>query len=409
MLIVGGYGSVGRTIAGELATVSDGPNSVIVAGRDGTKAATAAGALGENVSGIAFDLQRTESYDRVLKDVDDVVMCVDQSGTAFVKACLERGIDYVDVTASDEFFRRVEGLDDLARDHGATGVLSVGLVPGVTNLLAKRLTDQLSAVSEIRIGVLLGLGEAFGPAASRWTLDRIGRQFTVHDAGGSLPVRGFVTPESMEFPRYGRRRAYSFDFADQHVIHRTLDVPAKTYLCFDSRAVTAAVHGLSRFKLYRPAVEAIGRDRLAELVSTPSVGGDGFAVTVAADGQADTTAKTLVTALDGREQRRVTGIVASTVSKMIRDTTVPDGVHHVHEIFDAEPILDVLRKGGYRLTKSTTTAGTPTEADTGARAGSTAAIWITRATRGCSGGDSGYRSSSRSPSYFFSDFSQDGF
>ncbi|WP_440992098.1 saccharopine dehydrogenase family protein [Haloarchaeobius baliensis] len=357
-LIVGGYGSVGHTIAEELATSSEGPDSVVVAGRDGTKAKAVAAEYGEHVSGVAFDLQEMDAYGRVLEDVDQVVMCVDQSGTVFVEACLERGIDYIDVTASDEFFRKVEQLDDNAHDGGATAVLSVGLAPGVTNLLAKRMANQLSTVSEIRIGVLLGLGEAFGAAASRWTLERIGREFTIPAGAGSRSVRGFAIPEAIEFPRYGRRRAYSFDFADQHVLHRTLDVPAKTFLCFDSRAITSAAYGLSRLGLYRHAVDAIGLDRLTELVSTLSVGGDGFAVTVEVDGQQDSTAKTLMTAIDGREQSRVTGIVAATVAMTIHNTTVPDGVHHVHEILDAEPILDVLRERGYRLTNSERVRGT---------------------------------------------------
>ncbi|WP_148414667.1 saccharopine dehydrogenase family protein [Haloferax sp. KTX1] len=357
-LIVGGYGSVGHTIAEELATASEGPSAVIVAGRDGAKASAVAAEYGEHVSGAAFDLQEPDSYARVLEGVDQVVMCVDQSGTAFVEACLERGIDYIDVTASDEFFREVEPLDDSARDGGATAVLSVGLAPGVTNLLAKRMVDKLSTVSEIRIGVLLGLGEAFGPAASRWTMERIGREFTIPASDGTRSVRGFTIPEAIEFPRYGRRRAYSFDLADQHVLQRTLDVPARTFLCFDSRVITSAAYGLSRLGLYPPAVDAIGLDRLTELVSTRSVGGDGFAVTVEVDGQQDSTAKTLMTAIDGREQSRVTGIAAATVSMASHDTTVPDGVHHVHEILDTEPILDVLRERGYRLTTSERVRGT---------------------------------------------------
>ena len=351
-LIVGGYGSVGRTVAEELATAPDDPSAVIIAGRDGTKANAVASEFGDHVSGVAFDFQETDSYARVLEGLDQVVMCVDQSGTTFVEACLERGIDYIDITASDEFLRTVEQLDDVARDNGATAILSVGLAPGVTNLLAKRMADQLSTVSEIRIGVLLGLGEAFGPAASRWTLERICREFAVPRAGHSESVRGFSNPESVEFPRYGRRRAYSFDFADQHVLHRTLDVPARTYLCFDSRAITSAAYGVSQLGLYRPAVEAIGLDRLTELVSTLSVGGDGFAVTVEVDGQQHSTAKTLTTAVDGREQSRVTGIVAATVSLATRDMRVPDGVHHVHEVLEPGPILDVLREHGYRLTNS---------------------------------------------------------
>lgn len=118
-LIVGGYGSVGHTIAEELATASDDANAVIIAGRDETKANAVASEFGDNVSGIAFDLEETDSYARILEDVDQVMVCVDQSGTAFVETCVERGIDYIDITASDEFFRKVERLDDGARDNGA--------------------------------------------------------------------------------------------------------------------------------------------------------------------------------------------------------------------------------------------------------------------------------------------------
>ncbi len=102
----------------------------------------------------------------------------------------------------------------------------------------------------------------------------------------------------------------------------------------------------------RPVVDAIGLGRLTELVSTLSVGGDGFAVTVEVDGQVDSTAKTLMTAIDGREQSRATGIIAAIVSMAIHDTTVLDGVHQVHEILDSEPIFDVLRDQGYRFTNS---------------------------------------------------------
>lgn len=102
----------------------------------------------------------------------------------------------------------------------------------------------------------------------------------------------------------------------------------------------------SRSSSYRLAVEAIGLDRLTELVSTLSIGGNGFAVTVKVDGQQNSTPKTLTTAVDGREQSRATGIVAATVPLATRDTTVPDGVYHVHEFLEPGPILDVLQEQG---------------------------------------------------------------
>ncbi|WP_254538799.1 saccharopine dehydrogenase NADP-binding domain-containing protein [Halomarina litorea] len=80
-LIVGGYGSVGHTIAEELATAPDDPSAVIIAGRDAIKTNAVASEFGDHVSGVAFDFQETGSYARVLEDPDQIVMCVDMLTT----------------------------------------------------------------------------------------------------------------------------------------------------------------------------------------------------------------------------------------------------------------------------------------------------------------------------------------
>lgn len=352
-LLVGGYGSVGHIVARELTSTMAEREQLLIAGRDGSKAASLAERLGDHASGVSFDVEAPATYSSVLEDVDQVIVCLDQSGTAFVEACLERGIDYVDVTASDEFFRQVESLDQFARENDATAVLSVGLAPGVTNLLAARAVDELSIVSDVRIGVLLGLGESFGPEASRWTLERIGRPFTVRTNGDSRTVRGFTDPRPIEFPRYGRRTAYRFDFADQHVVQRTLDVPtASTRFCFDSRLASTGIHGLVRAGVYQPMADAVGVDRLARLSESLSVGGDGFVVTVTAEGRRDENRIATTEAVDGQEQSHVTGLVAATVARAVAAGNVSNGVSHVHQILEPTTVLDELRSHGYRITSS---------------------------------------------------------
>jgi len=71
------------------------------------------------------------------------VVCVEQHDTRFVEACLLRGLDHVEISASHDFLQRVEALDPLASKSGSRCILSVGLAPGVTNLLARRVTDSL--------------------------------------------------------------------------------------------------------------------------------------------------------------------------------------------------------------------------------------------------------------------------
>ena len=352
-LVVGGYGAVGRTLTRELTNAVDCPDQVDIAGRDGRKARTFASNFGDAVSGVTVDLQDTSSYDAVLEDVDQVVVCIDQTGTAFVEACLERGIDYIDVTASDEFFRQVEHLDELAKTTGSTAMLSVGLAPGITNLLATQGIERLSNVSSVRIGILLGLGETFGPAASRWTLERIGREYTVGTEDGPQTIRGFSDPKRMAFPEHGCRIAYTFDFADQHALIRTLDVPrVKTRLCFDSRAFTGAIYWLSRCGLYRPMCEALGFDRVATIASELPVGGDTFVAAVETEGLSGSKPSIVTNSIVGSEQSHATAIVAASVATATRTESVPDGVYHIHEVLDADPIFDVLAERGYRFTET---------------------------------------------------------
>jgi saccharopine dehydrogenase-like NADP-dependent oxidoreductase len=78
------------------------------------------------------------------------------------RVCLDRGNHYVDISASYALLWEVEKLDALAKRRGATAVLSVGLAPGLTNLLAKHCAQVLDELQSLDIFVMLGLGEAYG-------------------------------------------------------------------------------------------------------------------------------------------------------------------------------------------------------------------------------------------------------
>lgn len=349
-LVVGGYGSVGRVICRELAGSHEHPDAVRVAGRDRRSAELLADRLGGHAEGVRLDVGDRASFDRVLADVDRVVVCVDQADTAFVEACIDRGVDYVDVTASDEFLRRVERLDDHASAAGSTVLLSVGLAPGLTNLLAAHAAEQLDAVTSIHVGVLLGLGEAFGPAASRWTLERIGRPFEPERGDPDGPVRGFTEPRTVSFPTFGRRTAYRFDVADQHVLARTLGVPeVATRLCFDSRAVTWLASALARSGTFPRLLDAVGPDRLARSLEAVPIGSGEFAIVVAVSGTIDASARYRSASNTGSEQSRATGLVAARTVEILASDELPSGVHHSHEVIDPSAIFSVLRERGYRL------------------------------------------------------------
>ncbi|MFG2089192.1 MULTISPECIES: saccharopine dehydrogenase [unclassified Spirillospora] len=293
VVVLGGYGAVGReVVAGLLGHVPE----VVAAGRDLAKARAVDGAIP-----MRIDL-RGDDLDRI--DADAVVMCAEQENVRVAEAVLGRGVHYVDVSASHEVLSGIEELDGLATERKATAVLSVGLAPGVTNLLAREFGGR-----DVDIGVLVGSGE-HGPSAVDWTLDSLG------ELGESWRMR-FPEP-------YGIRTVYRFPFSDQH----TIPGRVRTGLCLDSRALTALLPRLVPFRDLA-AVRAVFR--------RVRMGGDGFAVAVASGGS--------VRSFAGRRQSRATGLAAAMVVRRLDGT--PPGVRHIEDVAGRD-FLPELAAHGFR-------------------------------------------------------------
>jgi len=323
VLVLGGYGAVGREVVAEL---RGHVPEIVVAGRDLAKARTVDGAIP-----MRIDL-RHDDLEELLAGVDAVVMCAERENVRVAEACLRRGVHYVDVSASHEILSGIEKLDRLAVERKATAVLSVGLAPGVTNLLAREFiaesrdgnaepgstASEATGAGPIDIGVLVGSGE-HGPSAMEWTLDSLG---------------GIGESWRMRFPEpYGVRKVHRFPFSDQYTLSDQYALPGRvrTGLCLDSRALTVLLPRLARFRDVGAVRAAARRVR---------AGGDGFAVAVASGGS--------VRAFSGRRQSRATGLAAALVVRRL-DGTAP-GVHHIEDAVGPD-FLTELADHGFKLSR----------------------------------------------------------
>lgn len=309
ILVVGGYGAVGATVTRELSHWS--PGCAVPGGRDEARA--------RRHRGVRVDVGDPEGFRAVLDELGDVavvVLCVEPADATIARLCLARGIHLVDVGATRRLLEAVEDLDDLARDAGATAALSVGLAPGLTNLLARRAHEAVGGAERLDITVLLGSGERHGTDAVRWTVDGLGEP---------VPARSLRT----DLPGYGPRTAHAFPFSDQHTLRRTLGVPnATTRLCLDSRPLTAALFALRRTGLLRAGRRPALRRALTGAFGRVHLGGDGFALRVDAHGVDGRAAF----ALTGRAQSLVTGLVAACVARELLSAGLPPGVHHIEQL-----------------------------------------------------------------------------
>ncbi|MGK5627558.1 saccharopine dehydrogenase NADP-binding domain-containing protein [Streptomyces sp. URMC 123] len=344
VLVLGGYGAVGRHTARALAERL--PGKVVVAGRDGGRAARLAADSGGALLAARVDLGDPASLRRALEGVSLVILAVEPRTPEEHPAGLlfDHGVDLVDVTATHRMVAEVEGHDGRARARGAAAVLSVGVAPGLTNLLARRVHDDLGGADRIDLSVLLGTGEAHGRDAVRWTVGRLADV----GAGPDRPLRIGMGPVR------GPRTLHPFPFSDQYTLRRTLGVPrVTTRLGLDSGPLTGLLFGLRRAGAFAAARSAGLEDALVAGFGRFHTGGEEFVVRADAHHRGRHAAR----ALTASSQSRFTGLVAAEVAARVYGGGLPAGVHHIEESDVFADLPEVLAKGGLR--SWTVAAGAP--------------------------------------------------
>jgi saccharopine dehydrogenase (NAD+, L-lysine-forming) len=328
VLIVGGYGHVGSLVAQAL--VRQG-HRIVIAGRDGARAEQFAATLG--ASGVRLDLSQPSEWDAALSDLTCVLVCIDQAGPAFARRVLERGIDYVDITASDHFFQSVEALAPIALATGATALLSVGLAPGLTNLLVAQAAARLDSATSARIALQLGLGEEHGRAAIDWMLNELA-------VSSTAPVF-----EAVQFKPDGQLTpAGPFGFADQHVVRRTLGLRSATTLLSIESAFWTRVLFASR-RLMR--IRAIRR-LTAFGISRLNWGSENCALAVEVRGQQGGKEAVVRAGFSGQREAHITAQVTARVIEELPRVRKP-GVFHTEQLFSLEHLRDSLESSGGAL------------------------------------------------------------
>ena len=304
VLVLGGYGAVG---APTVAALRAAGHDCVVAGRDPRKA--------ERVVDLAEP--GLLGYQEALRAVDAVVNASGAEDPSLVTAATGQGVAFVEPTATPGYVSRIEQLEPRA-----PVLLSVGLAPGLTNLLAADLPGK----KPIELGVVLGAGERHGAAATAWSLGLLGRSFP--DPASGRAVRNLTRGRTLDLPG-GRRRLYRADFSDQHTLTRDLGRPVRTYLGLDSAAATSALTLLARLP---------GAGALRGVRRVPHLPGSEEWVLVAASGGRRRWAR-------GRNQSRGTAVVTAWAAAKAEE--LPAGVHHLHEVAALAdlPVLDGVTLG----------------------------------------------------------------
>lgn len=352
ILVVGGYGDVGGRICHLL--MNEFKEKVIAAGRNLDKAEKFSHDTRGKVLARRIDVSDFTSHD-VLNDVQLVIVALDLPDVGFAKLCLSLGISYIDISATYKQISAIAELDDVAKENNVTGIVSVGLDPGISNLLAKYCTQQLDKTDKLYVNILLGLGEDHGEASIEWILNNLQHDFALKINGKREEVKSFQDKRKVAFPEnLGEHNTYAFNFSDQYVIAKNLDIPeVKTRMAFESRRVTDLFYWLSIVGFFKLLKYKWLRKLYKAILVKLKMGTDMYALKIEAFGAKLGEPVSVHAAVSGKSEAQATASVAAKVAEqLLKDPLLAKGVFHIESLFEPKLFINGLKEMRFYSTAS---------------------------------------------------------
>lgn len=205
--VVLGAGLMGRAALYDLAR-SHEATEIIVADYDQPRAQQAAREYGNGKARHAFcDVRQTAETVRLLTGSVAVLNCTQYYWNLDVmKAALAAGANYLDLGGLFYTTRKQLKLSSEFRRAGLLAILGIGSAPGIANVMARFLADQLPRITAIKVynGARELRPAASDPLAFSFSIATILDELTIppmHYMGGKFHQQeNFSDPEAVTFP-----------------------------------------------------------------------------------------------------------------------------------------------------------------------------------------------------------------
>lgn len=349
VLIIGGYGQVGKVICNSLAEVL--PGRVIAAGRSLDNAKSYTSTTMGKIIPMQLDIYNIDVSDKIFNEVYIVIMCLDQKNISFVKKCIQNAVHYIDISPSYNTLSQIEVLDLQAKRNKSTIVLGVGLAPGLSNLLVKQSKSYFDTINSVDLYLMLGIGEKHGKDGVEWLLNYINSEYCIVENNISKRVKSFEDCKKTIFDKkQGLRSTYRFDLADQHIIQKLLKIESvSSRFCYDSVFITQAVAvfkkiGFLKLLKFRwmKKLYFIILNNILNIFQKLHIGSDLYSVKIDVHGVRNNKNHSFQATISGNNNTMMTGSIASIVTKELFSNKYPGGVFYIEQLFNLESIMTNL-------------------------------------------------------------------
>lgn len=230
ILILGGQGRVGRSVAQDL--VANTQAKITVTGRTLKSEGAVQQQESPQVEFLALDLADHEGLEKAIAAHNLVIHCAGpflHRDTSVLKACIEQGVNYLDVSDSRSFTRKALALGDAAKTAGVTAIINTGIFPGISNSMVRHDVEQLDQAEQIHLSYVVAGSGGAGVTVMRTTFLGLQEPFEAWIDHQWQLVKPYSDRETVQFPEpYGKAGVYWFDMPEAFTLVDSF--PVKTVI-----------------------------------------------------------------------------------------------------------------------------------------------------------------------------------
>lgn len=219
VLVIGGCGRIGASVAQDIASYTDA--EVIVTSRNPNQT------VKSPLKFLCLDLADKSSLKAAISKVNLVVHCAGafhyRDGRV-LETCIDLGVDYLDVSDHRSFYEKVIKYQDKAKDAGVTAILNTGIFPGISNSMVKQGVEYFDTAKKIHLSYVVAGSGGAGVTVMRTTFLGLRNQFDAWINGKWQKVLPYTEREVIEFPKpYGKTGVYWFDVPETYTFADSFD------------------------------------------------------------------------------------------------------------------------------------------------------------------------------------------
>jgi saccharopine dehydrogenase-like NADP-dependent oxidoreductase len=353
VLILGGRGQIGRSVALDLLTHTQA--QVTITGRSNISTDSLfLRQFGDQLQYLTLDLADNISLANAIALADLVVHCAGpfrQRDTSVLKTCIRQGVNYVDVSDDRIFTQAALENCSAAQEAGVTAIINTGVFPGISNSMARQGVEQFDTPEEIHISYVVAGSGGAGITVMRTTFLNIQHPFDAWVDGQWQQVKPYTGKETVQFPSpFGQANVYWFDMPESLTLTKTFPVKTVTtkfgtFPGFYNQLTWMTAHLFPKWLMQQPQfIEALAHVSHSMTSMTDRFSGKGVAMRVDVMGQNNGKSAHYSATFEHDSAAIATGLGAGSISQLILAQQIKQpGVWPVEQVITTAFFEQMLR------------------------------------------------------------------